>query len=351
STQWAAGAFAVGNHLKNAIPEVEDYAKVVQLDDAVTYIKNSPLKIDQVFYATNSFFRMFTFPLVAGSSTTALDRSNTAALSETTAKKIFGTANAVGKSLLLNRNSNFIVTAVYKDPPANTQLRPNLLLSYSTFLSNEEKRENSPEENWEWDGCLTYILLNKNANPRVVEDKFNDLVQKIKGRDLKSRNVGLVYHLQSLKDIHLSSRYLVEPGEVMDGKVVYLLFGIALFIMVIAWINYINLATARAITRAKEIGVRKCIGSRKGQLIFQFLLETALMNFIALLFSLGIIFISIPGFNLLSGQHLSFLLFANPVFWICFGLLFIIGTCVSGLYPAIIIAGYNPMKVLNERAE
>ncbi len=114
---------------------------------------------------------------------------------------------------------------------------------------------------------------------------------------MKKYNAGVIYHLQPLNDIHLYSHYMMEPGENGDGKTVYLLLGIAFFIVVIAWVNYINLATARAITRAKEVGVRKAVGSQRAQLIIQFLSESAVLNFIALLLALGIVVLAIPGFN------------------------------------------------------
>src|SRR3982750_4232759 len=130
STQWAAGAFAVGNSFKDAIPEIEDYVKLVQQGKVTTEIDNHPIKIDKVFFASGSFFKMFTYPLLSGDQNTALKEPFTAALSESTARLIFGSTNAVGKRLELNRNSNYRITAVFKDAPVNTQLRPDILLSY-----------------------------------------------------------------------------------------------------------------------------------------------------------------------------------------------------------------------------
>ncbi len=131
---------------------------------------------------------------------------------------------------------------------------------------------------------------------------------------MKKYNSAVVYHLQPLKDIHLYSHYMMEPGENGDGKTVYLLLGIAFFIVIIAWVNYINLATARAITRAREVGVRKAVGSQRRQLIIQFLSESALLNGFALVLALLIVMIAIPGFNALSGQQLSFSLFGQNQF-------------------------------------
>ena len=347
STQWAAGAFAVGNSFKNAIPEIDDYVKVVGNGRVTTDVQNQPLKIEKVYFTNNSFFSIFTYPLIAGDKNNALKEPFKAALSESTAKKIFGTTNVIGKPLKLNRNSDYTITAVYKDPPANTQLKPEMLLSYATYLKwTTDSSGNGPETAWQWDGCLTYLLLHKSADPAVVEKKFVPVVKKFTEEDMKKYNAGVEYHLQPLTDIHLYSHYMMEPGENGDGKTVYLLLAIAFFIVIIAWVNYINLATARAITRAREVGVRKAVGSQRRQLVIQFLSESAVLNGVALVIAIAIVLIAIPGFNAISGQQLSFSLFAQPDFWISLGALFIIGVFFSGLYPAFVLSGFKPIEVL-----
>jgi putative ABC transport system permease protein len=347
STQWAAGAFGVGNAFKDAIPEIENYVKVVATGNVTTEVQNQPLKIEQVFFASGSFFNIFTNHLLSGDKNTALKEPNTAAVSETMARNIFGTTNVIGKRLELNRNSSYLITAVFKDAPDNTQLKPNLLLSYSTFVKmNTDSSGDGPERAWEWDGCLTYLLLRKDADVKKVEKKFVPVVEKFVGADMKKYNAAVVYKLQPLKDIHLYSHYMMEPGETGDGKTVYLLLGLAFFIVIIAWVNYINLATARAITRAREVGVRKAIGSRRNQLVFQFLSESAVMNGIALVLAILIVMIAIPGFNTLSGQKLSFTLFSKYQFWLSLIALFITGVFLSGLYPAFVLSGFKPIEVL-----
>ena len=156
----------------------------------------------------------------------------------------------------------------------------------------------------------------------------------------------LLTMLQPLKDIHLYSHYMQEPDANGDGKTVYLLLGIAFFIVIIAWINYINLATARAMTRAREVGVRKAIGSQRKQLILQFLSESALMNGIALVLALLIVAAAIPGFNAIAGQKISFSLFSQSQFWLSLTALFITGIFLSGLYPAFVLSGFRPVEVL-----
>jgi len=345
STQWAAGAYAAGNSFKDAIPEIEDYVKLVGRDPVIAEVNNQPLKINKVFYATNSFFSIFTYPLIAGDKEKILIEPFTAAISETTAKILYGTTNALGKTLRLNRRREYTITAVFKDAPVNTQIRPDILLSYPTFMKLV-RPNNDPETAWSWDGCLTYVLLRKGADPNVVEKKFVPVVEKFTADEMKRFNASARYYLESLTAIHLYSHYIGEPAPNGDGKTTYLLLGIAFFIAVIAWINYINLATARAVNRAKEVGIRKTVGSQRKQLIIQFLSESALLNAFALVLALVIVIIAIPGFNKLSGQDLTFSLFSKTSFWLGLIGLFLVGTFFSGLYPAFVLSGFKPIEVL-----
>lgn len=345
STQWAAGAYAVGNSFKEAIPEIEDYVKLVGRDAVVTEVNNQPLKINKVFYVTNSFFDVFTYPLIEGNKEKALTEPFTAAISETIARTVYGTTNAVGKTIRLNRRRDYTITAVFKDPPVNTQIRPDILLSYPSYLKLMAP-DNNPETAWFWDGCLTYVLLRKGANPDIVEKKFLPVVEKFTATELKRFNASVTYYLEPLTSIHLYSNYIGEPAPNGEGKTTYLLLGIAFFIAVIAWVNYINLATARAVNRAKEVGIRKTVGSQRKQLILQFLSESALLNAFALVLALVILIIAIPGFNKLSGQQLTFSLFGQTNFWLGLIGLFLIGVFFSGLYPAFVLSGFKPIEVL-----
>ncbi|RYY60613.1 MAG: FtsX-like permease family protein [Chitinophagaceae bacterium] len=345
STRWVSGAYAVGNSFKEAIPEIDQYAKVVSTRPAVTDINNKLVKTEQVYFASTAFFNVLTYPLIAGDKDKALAEPFQAALSEATAIKLFGTTDVVGKPLQLNRDNNFTVTAVFKDPPVNTQLRPSMLLSYETFRKMNGP-DNDPDVAWAWDGCLTYITLKPGADPRLVEKKFIPVVEKGVGELMKQYNSSVTYSLQPIGDIHLYSNFMGEPGATGDGKTTYLLLGIAFVIIIIAWVNYINLATARAITRAQEVGVRKAIGSQRRQLVVQFMTESALLNGIALVLALGLMAIAIPSFNAISGRELSFTLFASSSFIISLSVLFVIGVIFSGLYPAFVLSGFKPIAVL-----
>ena len=203
STQWAAGAFAAGNQFKDAIPEIEDYVKLKDRGEVVIEQNNQPVKINKVFFASSSFFNIFTYPLVEGNKATALTELNTVALSQTTARTLFGNTSAVGKSIKLNGKTSYTVSAVFKDAPVNTQLKPNILISYATFIKSQ--RNGNPETEWLADGMLAYVLLRKDVDPAVVEAKFLPIVEKQVGEDMKKYNSSVTYLLQPLKDIHLHS--------------------------------------------------------------------------------------------------------------------------------------------------
>jgi len=344
STQWAAGTFAVGNSFKDAFSEVQDYVKLIRYRPTMMEYGDRSLKVEKVYMAGSSFFNIFSYPLLSGDARTALTEPNTVVLSESVAKKFFGSENPVGKTILKNKKSAYKVTGVFKDMPANTHLKADVLISYATFLS--ESGDSQPETAWQWDGCLTYLKLRPDTDIAKLEGKFPALVDKLAGADHKTYKTSAVYLLQPLTEIHLYSHYMMEAETNGDGSTVYLLLGIAFFIVVIAWVNYINLATARAINRAREVGVRKAVGSQRSQLIGQFMTESVLLNGFAVILALILVAVSLPKFNEISGQALSFQLLASRMFWLPLITLFVIGAFFSGLYPAFVLSGFKPVVVL-----
>ncbi|WP_018618107.1 ABC transporter permease [Spirosoma luteum] len=345
STQWAGGAQAAGNSFKKAFGEVEDYVKVLKRRPLMAEYDEKSLKVERVFIASESFFRIFSYPLLSGNPNTVLSEPNTVALSESVARRLFGRENPMGKTIRINQKQAVKVTGVYQNMPANTHLKADLLIPHVTFIQ-EAGRDNNPDNAWMWDGALSYLLLRSDAKPAALEAKFVPYIQETIGAELKKFNADAVYTLQPLRDIHLYSHFMEEAEPNGDGKTVYLLLGIAFFIVVIAWVNYINLATAKAINRAKEVGVRKAIGSLRGQLIRQFLTESVLLNGLAVVVGLILITLALPTFNQLSGQQLSFSLAGSARFWVPLVGLFIIGAFLSGLYPAFVLSGFKPISVL-----
>ena len=337
STQWAAGAFAIGNAAKDAIPEIEDYVKLSEFERVTASINGQALRVGKVFYASSSFFNIFTYPLLSGDKNTALKEPFTAALSEKTARKLFGSTDVVGKSLQLHRYQSFKITAVYKDASVNTQLKPDMLLSYATLLSLRKAEGNDMETQWLWDGCLTYVLLNSSADAAAVERKIVPIVKKFTDAEFKATNAGVTYHLQPLKDIHLYSKATNGMEASGNYKYNYILSGVALLILVIACINFINLVTARSALRAREVGVRKVMGAGRAQVFRQYLFECGLITIAAIVIGLIISFLGFPVISNLTGSALRLNIWPSFSVILLLVTLAIVVTLLSGLYPAAVL--------------
>jgi len=346
STQWAAGAAGVGKFVKDDLPDIESYAILTSSSGQVVTYKDQKTREDKMFFATESFLPMFSYQTLAGDKEHALQEPFTAVLTASAAKKYFGSEDPVGKTFSINKNDNFKVTAVVADPPVNTHLKFNVLLSYATMIKWRGPKQ---ETAWNWDGYLTYILVRPGADPALLEKKIAGVVQTRNGADFKAGKYDMIFHLQPLRDIHLTSHYMHEAETNGDGKAVHFLLIIALFVIVIAWINYINLSTARSIDRAREVGIRKVLGSHRRQLIGQFLFESLFINLLAVILAFAMILISLPLLNSLTGKGVNFSLLHDRDFWLALGLLFLTGSFLSGLYPAFVLSSFRPIAVLKGR--
>jgi len=342
STRWAGGAFAPGSEFKAQLPEIEDFVKMVPAGQVLVNYKNQKIVIkDQYdYFISGSFFNIFSYPLLSGDPKTALKEPNTVVISETIAQKLFHNSNPVGQTLVMNNDKPIKITGVMKDMPANTHMKLDFLQSYTTLVKNYAP---DIDNRWYNDGCTTYLLLRKGVDPRKLEAKFLPIVKKAYE---PMKNASAIYTLQPVQSIHLYSNRMFELQPNSDGNSVYLLLGVAIFVIVIAWINYINLATARGIGRAKEVGVRKTLGSDKGQLITQFMFEAGLLNLMSLVLAFILIGIFLPIFGSLSGTNISFSLFGHLSFWLSVIGMLLVGTFFSGFYPAIVLSSFRPVEVM-----
>jgi len=345
STQWAAGAAGVGLASKKAFPEVESFA-VLRNGGGIVAYKDHHFREDKMYFANDAFLPMFSYPALKGSVSGALKEIFTAVITASTARRYFDSEEPVGKRISVYGNNDFKITAVVPDPPPNTHFKFNILLSFPTLV-----KWNGPETEttWESDGFFTYLQFRPGANPILMEKKINAMVQVQAAADIKKYNSQIGYRLQPLSDIHLYSNFMMEAEANGDGKSVYFLLIIALFIIVIAWINYINLSTARSVDRAKEVGVRKVLGSYRIELIGQFLFESLLINLLAIILALVLVLVSIPLFNSLTGKDISFTLLKDSWFWLALLAFFLSGTFLSGLYPAFVLSSFRPIAVLKGR--
>ncbi len=345
STRWAGGAFAPGSEFKAQLPDIEDFVKMVPAGQVLVNYKDQKIVIkDQYdYFVSGSFFNIFSYPLLSGDPKTALQEPNSVVISETIAKKLFNNSNPVGQTLVMNNDKPIKITGVMKDMPENTHMKLDFLQSYSTLIKNY-----APQLDHQWynDGCTTYLLLRPGVDPRKLEAKFVPIVKKAYEELFKSAGATAVYTLQPAQSIHLYSNRMFELEPNSDGNSVYLLLGVAIFVIIIAWINYINLATARGIGRAKEVGVRKTLGSGKRQLITQFMFEAALLNLLSVLVAFILISIFLPVFGSLSGVDISFSLFGHLSFWLSVLGMLLVGTFFSGFYPAIVLSSFRPIEVM-----
>lgn len=330
--------------LKADYPEIENVCRLyLRYGGGVIRYNDIAIKEDNLFLADQSFLEMFSFPLVAGDRNTALKEPNTAVVEEKTARKYFGDDDPIGKRIRLGSNEEYEIRGVIQSPEAS-HLKFSFLFSYKTYPGvSATATSNQWEDAWGWYDFYNYIQLKPGADPKALEAKLPAFVKKYGHEGDAER---MIFTLQPLTDIHLYSDLIQEARVNGNGNSVYFLMIIAFFILVIAWVNYVNLATARAIERAREVGVRKSIGAARTQLMGQFIAEAFVVNFIAVVVALALMNIAIPTFNALSGKELTTSILADPSFWYAVVGLFIVGSVFSGFYPALILSGYQPARVL-----
>ena len=346
---------AIGPTMKKDFPEVQNFCRLI--DDNLLLsneAQNKRFSEEKGYYADEAAVDMFGLHFIKGNPGNALIGPDKIILSETTAKKYFGNENAVGKTLV-NRNEDhvqpFEVTGVYKDFPSNSHLILQYLVSYATLgkeLSSRGDSSNQSETGWGWYDFYVYLQLKPGVDYKKLDARLPSLADKyINSQEYrKTNNSRVELHLIPLSDIHLKSNYNQEAEVNGNGQAVAFLFLIAIFIVCIAWINYINLATARSVERAREVGVRKLLGALRINLIKQFLAESIVMNLLSLVLSFTLFFILLHPFDAFTGRdnYTGVALTAN--YWLIFLALFVFGTLLSGLYPAFVLSGFKPVIVL-----
>jgi putative ABC transport system permease protein len=346
STRWAAGALGVGPDLKANFPEVETIVRM-RSNNAVFSYKDLYFKEEGVHYASQDFFKVFSFKLLEGVDSLVLKEPFKVVLSRSMARKYFGDESPIGKTIKNNGRVEYEVTGVFEDLPVNTHMRISALLSFESFVS----LVNNPQQmtSWQWDGFMTYLLLHENVDIKQFEAKIPVFVQRREGENLKRVNGEMIFNLQPITSIHLDSDFMGEFKPNGNRRSTYFLSIVAVLILIIAWINYINLSTAKSIERAREVGVRKVMGSFRFQLVQQFLFESLLLNSIAVLIAIGLVILLTPSFSELTGRELGYLLFKENMFWVWMAALIVGGALLSGLYPAFVLSSYKPVEVLKGR--
>lgn len=337
--------------LINEFPEITDAVRFRDRGSRIIKYEDISFKEKRIIFADASFFRVFSVPMIKGNPDTALEKPNTLVLSQTTVEKYFGDEEPVGKTVKINNETDYMITGIYEDIPHNSHFHFDVMLSMSSL---EESRDLS----WLSQNFQTYLVLNANADIQALEAKFPDIllkymgpqVQQILGQTMEelmaSQNMAMELSLMPIKDIHLHSDVDAELEPNSDIKYVYIFSAIALFILIIASINFMNLSTARASGRAKEVGIRKVLGSYKKDLIKQFLTESMLLSLISLGLAVVMVMLALPSFNRLSGKALSPLgLLSFPMIGSLLGVTILTGL-FAGSYPAFFISAFQPVSVL-----
>jgi putative ABC transport system permease protein len=337
----------MGPALQIEYPEVE---KVVRMDGAGNSLFRNEEKesYEEDFYFTDStFFQVFTHKMIMGDPDRCLVEPLSIVLTETIAKKYFGDKDPMGKILESGSGRQFKVTGVMEDVPTNSHLRFDALISGTTLSAEAGEEEyNSMEPIRFWNiGVYTYIMLNKNSDIRSIHEKFPEFYVKYM-KDIGDQ-VNASFELMStpLIEQHFSD-HLSSDQPKGNKAFIYIFIAVALFILLIAAINYMNMATARSTKRAREVGIRKVAGAYKGQLIRQFLGESLMLSYISLVIAVVFVYILLPDFNLLAGKSVTYDIFQNPVFIIAIICIATIIGLIAGSYPAFYLSSFNPVTVV-----
>jgi putative ABC transport system permease protein len=336
------------------IPEVKSFVRL-QSDQKDIKLGNE-VKSQEMLGVDSTFFSTFSFPLLSGNPGTALIDPYSVVISEDMAKKLYGTTDALGKTMMIKDGENkftaYNVTAVAKRSPQNSSIKFEVL-----FPIKYSKEDAALNENWFNFFLNTFIVLSPGADIKTVEAKMKKVYEADARESIKmvaekyGDNATTIYSLQSFTDMHLSKDYQANNGltDSSNPMFSYILSGIALFILLIACINFVNLTVARSVKRAKEIGIRKVIGGDRKQLIIQFLGESFFLCFIAFLLAVLLVQLVLPFFNEVSNKALALSYLFDVQLVSAYCVLFLLTSLLAGFYPALVLSGYNPVQTLYSR--
>lgn len=328
--------------MKKDFPEVEEAIRFRRRWGVVQRGDTKLIENGQIYYVDPGVFNVFSFPFEQGSAATAFRQLNDAVITQSTAEKYFGKENPIGKTLRYN-DEDIVVTAVLKDVPANSHLQFHILLNYNKYI---QTTNNTAATSWNWSDFYTYVLLKPGTEPKALQAKMPAFAQRYMGDDMKKNGYTCSFQIQPLKDIHTRSEYDYEMEG--SGNLSYLKYlgYAALFILLIAIINYINLSTAHSLERSKEVGVRKVVGASRQQLVKQFLAETFIMNLLGIVFGFALFKLVLPQFSTLINRNVTDLQTNNWLFWATVFVVFVVSTLVAGFYPAFVLSSFQPIQTL-----
>lgn len=350
TAQTASASAPLASALLREIPEIENAVRLRNYGFPVFYYKDKVFSETRVFASDSTIFDVFTIPFIKGVPSKALNSPNSIVITESMAKKYFGDEDPIGKTINSDKRFDYVVTGVVKDTPANSHF-------HFDFLTFIDRYEDSKSPVWFYNNFYTYVLLKEGADWKSVDAKFNSaLIKFIKPQveqafqtsweSLVKQGAFYYYYLQPLTDIHLKSALSNEIEVNSDISSVYIFSIIALAVLCIACFNFMNLSTARYSGRAKEVGIRKTLGSNFAQLFRQFISESIIMVLLSVVIAVILVYIMMPVFNDISGKELSVNLFSN-LYSVPFLVLLIVTVgLLAGSYPAFFLASFKPATIL-----
>ncbi len=344
--------YSIGSSMADDFPGITSFTRALKVgDEFIVNYEDQTFSENHAAFADSTFFEFFNIPILSGDPSRILAVPNGIALSESTARKYFGDDDPLGKNLIIPGNQlELVVTGVFRDIPENSHMKFDIIGSISATGLDQAP-------NYISFSVFTYIKLVEGIKPGTIEAKLPAFVEKYAAGQIETRlglsfkdytqaGNGYHYYLQPLTSIHLNSHLESEIRPNGDISYVYILAGIALFLVVIASINFMNLSTAKSMGRAREVGMRKVVGSQKSQLISQFLLESVIITFVSMAIAVVIVELFLPSFNLLTGKILRIGYFDN---WFTLPVLLTIGIIIgvlAGSYPAFVLSAFRPALVI-----
>ena len=333
--------WAAPPHLAEEFPEIESAVRLYYMN---MLVRNEDIKFKETntIAADSAFFEVFDFKLLQGEAKSVLTAPFSVVLSKTTANKYFGNQNPMGRSLkILDDGFLAKVTGVMEDIPENSHIKADMVLSMTTFTQNLDKSLDTDWGNYE---PMAYVLLGPNVDSKKLESKFPDFLERHIGQDMKESQMFISLFLEPLEDVYLKSS---RGGPITgDINIVFIFSIIALFILLIACINFINLTTARSVERAKEVGIRKVIGAGKRQLGLQFIGESVIICLFSFVLTVALTAFTLPYFNELAGKTVSVGIFSNPFHIFVLFLISLGIGILAGIYPAFVLSSFKPVSVL-----
>jgi putative ABC transport system permease protein len=333
----------MGPEITEEFPEIKDFVRLSTYRGGSLIWKNKGFQENKIRYADSSFFEIFSFHLVKGNPNTALSGTNKIVITKELADKIFGDKDPVGEPLTYNGTNNLTVSGVIQNPPARSHIKFNALISFETIYKNYSKGQFGWNGGW---GYYTYFLLNQKKPAKELNTKLDTLFYNKIGKNVKEYGWTIEPLLHPLEDIYLHYGGMYRQSSSGNLNNIYIFGAIAVFVLLIASINFMNLSTAQSIKRVKEVGIRKVAGASRKNLIFQFLGESLIITFIAFALAFILIEVFMPQFNQLLGKELSIYAPHNRLILAGLPLLVLIVGIVAGSYPAFFISGYKTSNIL-----